>query len=450
MHLMARFFILLTFLLSACESTPPQQETTQPTTPQSEVQEAQQNAKSGIFNQKLTAHTIELASDALPLWRQYREQKPALVVMSYDPFLEPISDETVPQVKELILTGSDQELRNKSGFYRAETLLLSTQAVSAAIGAELFSEIIWLFPSKQGPEGLSLDKFREQMLKAGFLSPTEVAQLRLDQATFSGSLRGIPFRAVHHLGFEKPAGPALLHIDLSFFDGLYDNEVSTPLYTLLSQTANRLRQQQWSPLATSLSYSTLEGVIALESRFLLSNLAELLGDPTLLDQQIPQSWDLRGQALYAADMFTEAKKFELFEQAAALAPNDPTAIYDLFQAHLKNKRIAQALEALDKAAQLDRGYAAGYLAIANMAQQDGNLQATLDFLNRADNYFPENPFIDIGRAELLLTGGEKAAAIEILTGLQQLSWSPYYHAAVPQQLQQLLDRANNSEEQENE
>jgi tetratricopeptide (TPR) repeat protein len=282
------------------------------------------------------------------------------------------------------------------------------------------------------------------MTTAGFFTADEAAALTLKDASFSGTLRGLPFEAIHYLALPEVNEPMVLHIDLSYFQGLYDNEIKTPLYELIHQAASTLNQSGWKPLATTLSYSTLEGEIALETRFVISNLAEILANPSLLAaESMPSAWGLRAEGLYAADMFTESKKLELYREAAELAPNDPTALYDLFQAHFMAKEIDQALATLDRAVAFDPGYAATYLALADMALKDSNAPITFELLTKAKPFFPYNPFVDLQRADLLLQKGDSKAAIEVLETLKQEQWSTLYRSEMPSVIDNMLQAALN-------
>lgn len=432
------FFLLL--LLWGCDTPPPMQQV-EPAPSKSQGATAQATTQ-GIFDHSLEPQLVELTTGALPIWRKFSEQKPALVLMSFGPFLKPIPVELKQRATELVLQGSREYFDRHGSFFRADPVILPNQALSAAVDADLFSKIYWVFPTKNSPEALSLDKFRTQMLEAKFLSKAEVDELTLKDATFSGRLRGMPFSASPHLNVASIQEPLVLHIDLSYFQGLYNNEIKTPLYDLIHKAARSLDQSGWEPLSTTLSYSTLEGDIALETRFVMSNLAEVLADPSLLAAEaMPPAWALRAQALYAADMFTESKKLELYRQAAKLAPADPTALYDLFQSYLQSKKIDKALVALDRAITLDPGYGAAYLAIANLALQDGNLAATQRFLEKAAALYPLNPFVNFGRSELLLQSGAKGDALTVIDQLLNLDWSPIYHPDMLQVLNEMKQAA---------
>ncbi len=385
---------------------------------------------------------VELPTAALPVWRQHRQENPALVMLTFDPFLKPIPAPLSERARDLVGTGTLKDITRHGSYWRADPVILPAQTLSAALEAGLFSRIDWIFPSKVPPEQLEVARFREQMIEAEFLTPAEAEAVTLTDGIYTGTVRGIPFRAVHHQRFTELPESSILHIDLSYFRGLYDNEIKTPLYDLLHQTAGRLLKMKEQPLGVTLSYSTIEGAISLDTRFLLHDLAATLRDPQMLDKAMPKVWGNRAQALYAADMFTESKKLELYRESARLAPEDPTAVYDLFQAHFLAKELEPALQALDRTVALDPGYGAAYLDLAQMALEDGQAEIALDLQEKAAAVFPLNPFIDLQRADLLLQLERRDEARALIAPLQELDWSVVYHEGVPATLTAMAEAAS--------
>jgi tetratricopeptide (TPR) repeat protein len=191
-------------------------------------------------------------------------------------------------------------------------------------------------------------------------------------------------------------------------------------------------------MLTTLSYSTFEGTFSLDVRFLITNFADMLRDPTLLDGTMPQNWALRSEALYAVNFFLEGKVQEYYEQAANEFPNDAASQYDLYR-HMffEQRKIDEALAVLDKAVALDRGYAAAYLELAQIADQDGNLAAALELLTKAAPIVPENPMVNLYRAQFLIRNGQKDQALPLIDELEKLTWSKHYHPDVPKLLKDM-------------
>jgi tetratricopeptide (TPR) repeat protein len=382
---------------------------------------------------------LELPSEALPYWRDAAAgNKPALVLFSIHPLLQPIEDTLKGDATRLMSNGSIDDFHQHGSMYRAEPLILPTQTLSAAIDADMFSEILWVFPSTATPDQMQHDLFRKQVTDAGFLTEEEGNALNLDDGVYHGTVRGVPFRAVHPDVLPEISKPMILHIDLGYFKGLYQGEVKTRIYDILFNTALALNETAWQPLLTTLSYSTFEGTFSLDVRFLISNFADLLRDPGLLDGTMPQNWALRSEALYSVNFFLEGKVQEYYEQAAREYPQDAAAQYDLYK-HLffEQRNLDEALKLLDKAVQLDRGYAAAYLELALIADTDNNLNAALELLSKAAPLVPENPMVNLYRAQFLIQSGRKEEALPLIENLQTLNWSQHYHPDVPQLLEQM-------------
>jgi len=435
LHLIALAVLLFLFACEQPEQNLQPQQIEKPTT-----------SNSGLFHQPIEPIMLELPSEALAHWRIETAEKPALVLFSFDPLLKSPDPALQQQARELAQHGSAEQLRRHGSFNSAEPVILPIQTVSAALDAGLFSKLYWVFPSKVDAANLELEFFREQMLEKELMTAKEAAALTLEDGIYRGTLRGFPFAAIHHQKLSEIPEPLVLHIEMGFFRGLYDNEIKSPLYTLLRDTALNIWQQGWQPLATTLSYSTAEGAISLDVRFVLSNFAELLRNPSLLDAEMPTEWQIRSEALYAGDMYSEAKKIELAKQIVQQAPESAAAHFDHFRALFLSKQLQPSLDALAEAVKRDPGYAASYLELAQMALQDGNIEMGMALLSRAEEQFPENPFIRLQKAYLLTTTGQIDEAEQLLAKLPQ-QWSPVYHQDIPgkiAEIRQLIETGRGS------
>ncbi len=428
---------LLVLFLCACEQ-PVQQSKTSPVENKN-VPAATDITNSGLFHQPSEPIMLELPNEALTHWRTENAEKPALVLYSFDPLLKSIDPSLQQQAQELALSGSAKQLRRHGSFNSAEPVILPIQTVSAALDAGLFSKLYWIFPSKVEAEQLELAFFSKQMLEKELMTDQEAAALTLEDGIYRGTVRGIPFAAIHHQKLPEIPEPLVLHIEMGFFRGLYDNEIKSPIYTLLHDTAINIQQQNWQPLATTLSYSTLEGAISLDVRFVLSNFADLLRYPELLKKDIPEEWRIRSEALYAGDMFSESKKIELAKQTVEVAPESAAAHFDHFQALFLSKQLQPALGALAETVKRDPGYAAGYLELAQLALEEGNLEMGMDLLELAEDYFPDNPFISLQKAHLLTYQNQFDAAEAELKELPE-QWSKVYHVEIPAKITDIKKR----------
>lgn len=428
---------MLPALLLGCEKKP---ETPVAATPAPAAAVASQPtaaAAGAIFASPIEPDLFEQPTDALVRWRQFRDAKPTLVLLSFDPFLQPLSKELHSEAVALAKSGSAAELSARARIFRANPTLLPTQTLSAALEAGLFSRICWVFPSTVKPEDLTLELFRKQMTDAKFFSETEAAGLTLADGIYSGTLRGIPFQALHPWALPKLEGPLLLHIDLSYFRGLYKDTATTPIYQLLHQTATALRDSGWQPEAVTLSFSTEEGAVSLDTRFLLRDLAFLLRQPAILDGEPPEHWNQRAEAFFGVDVFTAEKMVELVEKMVAQAPEDPSVQYDHYTTLFAAKKLEPAVAALDRAVAGDPGYAYAYAELAQIAIKDRNAKAALDLLKKASAGYPENPFIPLQMADIYIGSGQPQEALKILQPMKQLPWSKSYHDDIPELLQRM-------------
>lgn len=417
------------------EPQPPQ---TQSTTPAPEKKLPQAGVRS-LFKVAVEPTVYELPVGALATWRDYAGQKPALLLFSAHPLLDPIPAAEQETVRQLVLTGTAGDIIRRGRLNAADTVFISPQTVSAAIDSGLIAELIYVLPTPGKLSEMSLPEFQKRVFHSGFLTDKEALALTMKNGVISGTVRGLPLRCVHPEALPKINRPVLVHVDLGYFKNLYVNEVKTPAYDLLYRTAASLHKADYPVLAVTLSYSNQEAEFGLESRFLISNLADLLRHPSMFEGNIPVSWKLRSDALYAGALFSSDKAMEFSIKAAETNPDDPAALYLLALIQLEQRQSAAALATLDRAVALDPGYALQYLDMADAWQQADQVLALRE---KAAKVFADNPIIRIQIAELLINSGKGKEALPIILSLQQLPWSTTYHPDVPEILKQMATVAN--------
>jgi len=393
-----------------------------------------------LFNEPIQPVKVELPGQSLPYWRDAAGgSHPALVLMSIHPLLQPLDDSQRTDISELVSNGSAEDFLNRGSLNRVNPAMLSTQTLSAAIESGLFSRIIWVFPSSTQPAELKLETFRQQMTEAGFLSESEGEALQLKDGVFSGTVRGIPLLAIHPEALSAIEEPVIVHLDLGYFKGLYKNEIKTPLYPTLQQTAAFLQALNWKTRCVTLSYSTEEREMSLETRFLINRFAEILEHPEMIDQELPAAWNLHSEALYTINFFLETKVNELYNRAVQAAPDDSAVLYGLALRVLRDGNLNEALKLIERTVASDSGYALEYFNLSERAHEAGDYATALKLLVKGREYFPRNPFIDIQRAKILLDLGRIDEAHALLNQLKELPWSKQAHPQITQYLDELLD-----------
>lgn len=394
-----------------------------------------------LFIEPMHPAVYELPSGALATWRQHRQRRPTLVVFSAHPLLDPLHDEDRAAVRAFVRTAQPEELVRRGRALVADPMLISPQAVSAAIDAGLISELIYVQPTTRPIDKVSLPEFQQKVFAAGFLNQQEALALTLKDGVIDGKVRGIPFRCVHPEALPKLAGPVIVHVDLGYFRDLFVNDIRTPLYDLLYQTIVAIRSIGWRTLAITLSYSNQEAEFSLETRFLITSLADLVANPGWLVGTAPPAWKLRADARYLRAMFQESRAEELTVQAVSASPADPDALFDLARLRLTQGRTDEGIALLDRAVSGDSGYALAFLELAEAGIEQKKFDKTAELYERARAAFPDNPFIRIGHADLLIRRNQGHDAIPLLNELQQLPWSPDYHPGVPGLLAEMLEVA---------
>jgi len=386
----------------------------------------------------------ELPSEVLPDWDRASPQGKTLVLFSLHPFLLPLSPGQQESIAKALASDDSEIFRQRGTLLHHDPLLSPVQALSAAIALRLFDRIIWIIPRKPGDGDLSLEILRQQLTAAGFFTGDEAEFLKLRAGEVTGRIRGVPIRMIHSDRLPELDGPVVVHIDLSFFKGLYKNEIATPLYTLVHDLALQIRKQQWPVSLVSLSYSTLEHQVSLNVRFLLHDFATLLQRPDLLDGEMPRLWQQRNAALNAGSMYRERTSRKLFMGLADTAPSNAGAWFDRSRTQFQEGLIKEAFSSLDRAVQLDRGYAVEYLDLAEKGANHGDLPKAIELLEKAERALPQNSFVPLLRADLLIRAGHADLAGPILEKISRWRWSPQFHPEVPAQLETMQQQAKST------
>lgn len=391
------------------------------------------------FRDPVIPQLFELPSGALSVWRKFGKYQPALMILTSHLLLDPIADSHRAGIDELLRSGTDAEIIRRGQLTVADPAFYSSEVVSIGIEKQLFSEIILVIPTTVDKDKVSLTDFQAQLINSNFLTKKESQSLTLQDGVISGTIRGIPLRIAHPDALPQIDKPIILHVDLGYFKNMYIDEVKTPLYALLFQMASKIRDKGYQALAVTMSFSHREIFdYSLETRFMLRDLAELLRNPQTLAGSIPRSWTLRSAALYARIMFLENKAKELTAQAAMADPSDPAAVYMQALELLQQKRLQEGFTALDRAVALDPGYGLAYEQLATHGLEIGQQGRSIELLNKAVKIFPENPFLRLDLADLLIQGGQGAKALPLLENLSRLPWSKTFYSNIPAQLEAMI------------
>lgn len=414
------FIFTVSLLLVGCES---KQDAEPPPVP-AEMQTV-------LLHAPIDPVAYELPSQALATWRDFASYRPTLVLLATHPLLDPIPVGRLGKVTRLIQEGTSEEIIGHAQTYTSEPLILPTETLSAAIGNDLFSEVVLVLPTHEGGPALDLNQTTTRLTTAGFISEAEAKEFQQEGNILTGRIRGKPVLIAHPESLPAISRPVILHIDYGFFQEMYADEVKTPIYDLLHQQLARLKAANYLTLAATLSYSNQEIGYPLEGRFLLRDLADILRRPQLLDGKLPDSWNLRAEAMYLKAMYTEAEANELTERSVEAAPDDAGAQFALAVIQLNRGMAEQGFTTLDRAISLDRGYALYYVELAERALKANRDDKAIECLSKASLALPDNPVIRVQLARLLLKTGRSQEAIPLIEELQKLTWSDEFYRHIP-------------------
>jgi len=395
-----------------------------------------------LFTQPVSTTVYEQASGALTGWRNSSEPHPTLVLFSNDPFLKQIPQPAQQPLKDALGNLDDASWLAVSNPLQPDPLLLPEMTVTAALLNRMFAEVVWVVASEPGIDTLSAEFMGKQLQDYGAFGPYNQVLEKRDGA-FYGHLFETPVRIVSADKLPDLAGPVVVHIDLSHFSTLYKDEVRTPLLKALRMFANDVRKQQWTTQMLTLSASNLDGRMPLASRNIALLLARLASEPALLDQELPEDWDILGKALYQETFFQMESALDLYRDLAQKDPGNAYAHYGAYQALKQMKRPEEALAELAESCRLDPVYAVEYQQLARQALQAEQYLLCVDMLQLAKHWLPNNVFIDLQLTETYVHFKKTKPALDAIAQLRQRTWSLAFYSGIIVKLQQWQDQLTN-------
>lgn len=424
-------------LLAGCDQQPQDQLASPSKSTQTQALPAIVVEPVRLLQEPIETILVETATGALTSWRQFSNLKPTLLLLSNNPFLVPIPDALQAQALELSQKGTPEEITALSVNISASPILLHNMALSAALDANFFSRVIWVLPTPSENLTQAFALFKKQLFAADYTTHEETEGFTLGADSFSGEIRGIPFKVVTGTESLTVNEPAVVHFDLSFFAPLYIDEVKTPLYPLLATQLGNLKKSNIPALAVTLSSSNLGGEIPLAVRFLGQDLRKLIAEPTLLNTPLSKFWFHRQQSLFLPNFFRNDDALKHLLSMEEIDLSDPSVKFALYSIYRELKKGDEALSLLEKAVSLDSIYALEYQQLSNVAVKKGQPFAALNMLAKAAVAFPDNPLIQLSEADIQLKLGHRAKVLELLKELKYLPWSDIYDSEMPNLLKEM-------------
>lgn len=390
-----------------------------------------------LLNEGTDVHGFETTAEAVTVWRRAREQRPTLLLLSNNPHLKPVPEAQRKAAVILFNNASPENIRLATTDRNPAPLLLPGMAIDAALRSGWFRELAWALPLRDPAQELDLDQFKAQLTSSGIADDSEADGISLSDRVLHGTLRGTPLTVASLPRLQGLPQPVIVHIDLSYFQPLYKNEVSTPLLSIIHDTFKTLQKMHLNTLAVTFSYGHLDSQIALDVRFLGDIIKVLIEDPARLDQPIPINWQRQRDTLYLANFFQKDKVRELFEAQELDEPNAAYVKFNLYRSAVEHKEATQALDYLAQAVSLDPMYALEYSELSNIAYEKGRPDEALHMLQLAAAHFHYDPFLKLQMAQLANEIGNKEKSLELLNKIRNLNWSQTYYPEMQQYLADL-------------
>lgn len=385
----------------------------------------------------IKASIVEIAPEAVPIWREFREQKPILVLLSQHPYLYAPPAELSNEVSQLLLNGSVEDFYEKARLSHANPAITLQQTVRACIQNGFFKEVLWVTaPTQKRATTVDYNAILKLLVETGTISQEETNLFEVEETSLKGSIDSIPFTVTSLDHFPALTTPAILHFDLSYFTNNYRNAVKTPIHGIIQYVLHSLQKASVETLATTISLSTGPLLVPLKMRFIGTDLVDVISNPKKLDLELSPQWEKKQNILYLEYFFQPSETKKLVSQLLETTPEDPWAHYWDYLMTAKDGKIDEALKKLDYAISLDSGYADEYLELADRAKKKGWTLQRSQFLQKALAIHPKNASVEIQLLETELALEQFDQALKRIAHLEEEPWSPLYHPTVQNYLVQ--------------
>ena len=306
---------------------------------------------------------VELPQEALKAWQLHNVKGKSLLLFSSDPAITPLDGRTEALVNKGVPGGVWDGLLAKGYNTPAYYPVKSFNYVYAAHKAGMISKVYWVPPTKESVGKEPLEKFKEYLKSMGASGP-ELDALVQKKNSIEGSVNGIPFYISDLKHLPRPKEEVVVQFDLSFFTGLYENEVKTPMLEFFGSFMNALAASGVRASDAVISYSNAGGLVPLEYRFVGDYLYTWLTKPGRLKDGPPISWYLRSQAMYYETFYQLEDVLQSYSDAIKSDPDDASLKYSFSAAFFSAKDYDKFKTELDSAVKLDPGYAPAYTTYA--------------------------------------------------------------------------------------
>jgi tetratricopeptide (TPR) repeat protein len=318
--------------------------------------------------------------------------------------------------------------------------------LDAALWAGYFARVVWAIPQKEGATQIEAKALGRQLQDAGFATADEVASLRQVGSLVEGRLRNTPLTVGSLSALQALGEPVVVHIDPSYYEKLYLNEIKTPLLPLVKNSLKQLKALQISTLGVTYADANLDQRFALDGRYLGDFLVMMFAEPQQLAAELPEVWKGEAEILYLQNFMQKDKIEQIARQMVVASPQSAWVKFSLYRAAQESNIGEVALQALADAVQLNSVYALEYENLAEQAYDRGRPDAALRMLKLAQANFPDNPHLWLKIAQLSNELGDQKTALELARSLQSLDWSEVYYPQMPQFLEGFVKHLEQGEQ----
>jgi tetratricopeptide (TPR) repeat protein len=279
-------------------------------------------------------------------------------------------------------TADHLERGNSAVVNKIATIIENGGTVNIGMEAGMYKRVIWVIPSPGSVTDHPLENFKQVLvLKRGY-HPQELMDLTVSGKHIKGMIAGVPLTVTSLEDLDTAGETALLDIDLSYFTGL--QAISTDYRPGTASLLDFLRVLKSKKIPAVMATINRDMAAPLDVRYYADVIEEVLADPSLLEEPVPEKYNVMIQAEKALSAGQYGEAESLYAGLVEAHPDDAALHFSHALALGFLDKGEECRDAMLMAFSIDASYMRGFFQLARVLGASGHINSGEALLKTSD------------------------------------------------------------------